>query len=234
MVWQVREGLTISGPRFSYHVEHHKLGSAVHLLALSRMPEKQSWHSGQTPRWATRNPLQTTALTPLTAGSAGSSQLSFEPLLRNHSQLIKASLLKVMFFLGSACPRDGWMWGIKIQPSPLKLGKFQKVFSFSVPHGVSWGFYQDFITAQLVPLHTCFLSFSSTEVNPEATADELRFSFPGNMTATRTLPNCSFFLLVFLDIILRNGRFFGLTPSHLSSFFSLGKIWRGGITKGSI
>lgn len=159
-MWQVREGLTISGPRFSYHVEHHKLGSAVHLLALGRRPEKQIWHSGQTPRWATRIPLQTMVPTPLAAGSAGSLQLSFEPLLRNHSQLVKASLLKVMFFLGSACLRDGWMWGIKIQPSPLKLGKFQKGFSFSVPPGVSWGLYQDFVTARFGPLHTCFLSFS--------------------------------------------------------------------------
>lgn len=54
--------------------------------------------------------------------------------------------------------------------------------------------------------------------------DELRFSFPGNMTATLTLPNCYSSFLVFLDIMVRNGGFLGLTPSHLSSFFSLGNL----------
>lgn len=91
--------------------------------------------------------------TPLVAGSAGSSQLSFESLFGNHSQMVTGSLLKVVFFLGSACTQGLVNMGTEVQPSPLKLGKIQKGFSFSIPLGVSWGLYQDFIAAQLLPLH---------------------------------------------------------------------------------
>lgn len=40
-ILQVRQRLMISGPHFSYNIQHHKVESAVHLLVLSRPSEKQ-------------------------------------------------------------------------------------------------------------------------------------------------------------------------------------------------